>query len=220
MKIDPALQKNIVDNFHQLYYYSDHTWGEGHTKWMGVECHQNPLDMWILQEIIFENRPTVIIETGTYKGGSALFFAHMMDIANIPGVVFTVDVGNRCNVDHPKIITYTGEKSTSFEFLNIIKDYLKGGDYKVMVFLDSDHSTENVLEEMRSFAPFVTPGQYMVVCDSNIGGNPVQNGYVQGPGPMAAIEQFMKENNEFEVDRNCERFYFTFHPSGFLRRRV
>ncbi len=213
--ITPEIEKNIVDNFHILYYYSQ-VWGF-HTKWMGIQCHQNPMDMWILQEIIFEKRPTVIIETGTLSGGSALFFAHMMDNAKLPGVIFTIDMGFRCIVEHPKIISFTGEKSTSERFLDAIKNHLKSND-RVMVFLDSDHNTENVIEEMRLFSYFVTPDQYMIVCDSNVGGNPIHNPFVSSPGPMEAIEIFMGENDQFEIDREREKFYFTFNPSGFLRR--
>ncbi len=214
--ITPEVEKNIVDNFHILYYYSQ-VWGF-RTKWMGVPCHQNPMDMWILQEIIFEKRPTVIIETGTLVGGSALFFAHMMDNAELPGVIFTIDMGFRCIVKHPRIISFQGEKSTSGKFLDALENHLKGDD-RVMVFLDSDHNTENVIEEMRLFSPFVTSDQYMIVCDSNVGGNPIHNPFVSSLGPMEAIRIFMGENDQFEIDREREKFFFTFCPSGFLRKK-
>ena len=87
----------------------------------------------------------------------------------------------------------------------------------VMVILDSDHTRDHVLAELRAYAPIVTPGQYLVVEDSNINGHPVFPGF--GPGPMEALQAFLAETGEFEVDRSREKFLVTFNPGGYLRKR-
>jgi cephalosporin hydroxylase len=211
------VEKSIIDAFHTLYYCSNHTWNAGHTTWIGIPCFQNPLDMWILQEIIFETKPTVIIECGSALGGGSLFFAHMMDNAGIKeGKVIAIDTEGRINLYHKRVLNLTG-RSTSTLVLKWINEEIRNDD-KVMVVLDSDHTTENVMNEIRIYAPIITPGCYMVVMDSNLGGNPIHIPEI-GQGPMAAIEQFMKENKEFEIDREREKFYFTFCPNGWLRRK-
>ena len=210
-----TLQKRITDDFHKLYYHSSHTWNSGNTKYMGIPCFQNPLDLFILQEIIFETKPNIIIECGSFMGGTSLFLAHLMDNANIDGRVFSIDVENKSRANHPKIIKLTG-MSVSAMIFRQISEVIEDND-KVMVILDSDHRTENVLKEMQIYSNIVTPGCYMVVMDSNIGGNPINLPEI-GAGPMKAIEAFLKLDDKFEIDVEKEKFYFTFAPSGWLRR--
>jgi cephalosporin hydroxylase len=209
-------EKIITEMFHKMYYNSPHTWNQGNTRWMGVPCFQNPLDMWIFQEIIFETKPTIIIECGSALGGGSLFFAQMMEAAGTNGKVLSIDVESKRMVDHSQIKSFVG-RSIDLEVFRIIKSEIANVD-RVMVVLDSDHSTENVLSEMRLYGPLVTPGCYMVVCDSNLGGNPIENLEI-GSGPMKAIRIFMKENDKFGIDTEREKFYFTFFPSGWLRKK-
>jgi cephalosporin hydroxylase len=217
-----AIEKKIADAFHLMYYNSRHTWNEGNTKWMGIPCFQNPLDMWIFQEVIFETKPTVIIECGSFMGGGSLFFAHMMDAVNITehgigsGVIVSIDTEDKSQARHSRIIKIRG-RSTSSLTLDRLRAFIEDTD-RIMVVLDSDHTTENVSNEMRIYAPMVSPGCYMVVMDSNLGGHPIDIPEI-GPGPMLAIEQFMKTHDEFEIDKSKEKFYFTFAPSGWLRRK-
>jgi cephalosporin hydroxylase len=88
----------------------------------------------------------------------------------------------------------------------------------VLVILDSDHSREHVLDELRLYAGLVTPGSYLVVEDTNVNGHPVFAEH--GPGPMEALEAFLAETDEFEVDATREKFFLTFNPRGFLRKRA
>lgn len=211
-----SLQKRITDDFHKMYYGSSHTWNEGNTKYMGIPCFQNPLDMWILAEIIFETKPTVIVECGSAMGGSSLFFAHIIDNAKIDGKVFSIDVKDMSMAKHPKIRKMVGMSTSAMIFRNISDEITP--DDKVMVVLDSDHRTENVLKEMQIYSNLVTPGCYMVVMDSNLGGNPINLPEI-GDGPMKAIEAFLKLDERFEIDVEKEKFYFTFCPNGYLRKK-
>ena len=86
----------------------------------------------------------------------------------------------------------------------------------VLVVLDSDHSRDHVLAEPRAYAPLVTPGSYLVVEDTNINGHPVYEAF--GPGPMEAVQDFLKERDDFEADRSREKFLLTFNPRGWLRK--
>jgi cephalosporin hydroxylase len=85
-----------------------------------------------------------------------------------------------------------------------------------MVTLDSLHTRDHVIQELRLYSPFVTPGNYLVVEDSNVNGNPIYPG--TGPGPMEALSEFLAENNHFISDREREKYGFTFNPRGWLKR--
>lgn len=204
-----ALARLYINGFHKLYYYSDNTWGN--TYWLGTPAQKCPLDLWIYQEIIYETKPEVIIETGTAHGGSALFFANICDLAG-KGEVITIDI-SECDISHPRITKIIGN-SVSNEVINQVKEIV---DNKVaMVILDSDHSKNHVLKEMELYSDFVSIGNYLVVEDTNINGHPVLPRW--GRGPMEAVNEFLKNRKDFEVDHAKKKFLLTFFPKGFLRR--
>jgi len=89
----------------------------------------------------------------------------------------------------------------------------------VMVFLDSDHSMEHVARELKAYGPMVTPGCYMVVDDTNLGGHPVVNPSVPGPGPFVAVMEYLQKEKSFEIDQSRHKFYMTWCVNGFLRKK-
>jgi len=132
------------------------------------------------------------------------------------GSVVTIDVKERPQRPaHPRITYLTGS-STAREIVREVEDRARSAD-SVLVLLDSDHSEAHVREELRLYSPLVTPGSYLIVEDTNVNGHPVTFDY--GPGPMEAVETFLSERSDFEVDRSRERLLMTFNPEGFLRRR-
>jgi cephalosporin hydroxylase len=203
--------RSIAEQFHELYYDS---WVWQHTYWMGVPTLKCPLDLWIYQEILFELRPQFIIESGTAAAGTALFLASMCDLLN-EGHIVTVDLKADPNrPEHPRI-TYLQGSSTAENIIGEIKKI--AGDYSpVMVILDSDHSREHVLQELRLYSGIVTAGSYLIVEDTNINGHPVLE--FHGAGPMEAVETFLSETNEFVPDREREWFFLTFSPKGYLKK--
>ena len=204
----------IVRCFHMLFYMDLHrTWGT--TTWMGVPCLKNPMDAWIYQEILYNNRPDVLIECGTNRGGSAYFFAHLFDLLG-HGRVISIDINqNLEKPQHPRV-EYLVMSSTSPECVTAIRERTRPSD-KIMAILDSDHSRNHVARELEIYAPMVTAGQYLVVEDTNLNGHPV--GWSFGPGPMEAVREFLKQNQEFQVDRSfAERLKVTFFPNGWLRK--
>ncbi len=202
-----------VQEFHRLYYDSN---VYRHTFWRGVETQKCPLDLWIYQEIIHELRPDVIIETGTFSGGSAFYMASLFDLFG-GGRVITVDLDPQPNLPtHPRITYISGLSSTSPEAVSKVQEMIGAGAV-VMVILDSDHSRDHVLDELRIYGKMVTPGQYVIVEDTNINGHPALPEF--GPGPMEAVDAYLKENDLFEIDSSREKFYMTFNPRGYLKRR-
>ena len=211
----PESEKNIVDQFHKLYYNS-YNWGGtwNNTFWLGVLTGKCPLDLWIYQEIIFELKPDIIIECGTASGGSALFLSSMCDLVN-NGRVITIDIQDVKGRPQHKRIKYLLGSSTSEKIIERVKKLIGDKD-KIMVILDSDHRKEHVLNELKIYNKFVTKGHYLIVEDTNINGHPVFLEF--GPGPMEAVEEFLRKNKNFIVDKSKEKLYMTFNPRGYLRK--
>ena len=112
-------------------------------------------------------------------------------------------------------IKYIIGSSTDKQTVNEIKNLINN-KRKVMVILDTDHSMEHVLKELKIYSEFVSVGSYLVVEDSNVNGHPVLPKF--GPGPMEAIDDFLRKNSDFIIDKSKEKFYLTFNPRGFLLR--
>lgn len=205
--------KDTTEEFHSKYYYSK-IWSN--TYWMGKQVFKCPLDLWVYQETIFKIKPDLIIETGTFHGGSALFFANLFDILGY-GEVVTIDVDKMPDMPEHKRITYLMGSSVSEGVISRVESIAK--DKKnIMVFLDSDHKCEHVLKELEIYSKFVSKGSCIIVEDSNLNGHPVYSGFGQGPGPMEALNEFLDTHQEFQIDKSREKFLLTFNPNGFLKR--
>ena len=184
--------------------------------WMGVRIIKNPLDTWIYQELIYRVRPDVILEIGSSHGGSTLYFANLLDLLG-QGMVISVDI-DRSNyqVKHPRIHVITGD-SASAEVESEIFELCRGR--KVMISQDSSHYKEKVLGDLRRYSPLVPVGSYFVVEDGIYDlFSPLEGVGGFSDGPFDAITEFLKENPGFEPDPDCERYVFTNHPMGFLKR--
>jgi len=141
-----------------------------------------------------------------------LFLASMCDLVN-NGKVITIDIEDRKDRPQHERIVYLLGSSISKEIVSQVKGLISDKD-KVMVILDSDHHKEHVLNEIRIYHKLLTKGNYLIVEDTNINNHPVYPEF--GPGPMEAVEEFLKENREFVADKNREKFYLTFNPKGYL----
>jgi len=203
----------IRDDFHKLYYQLERqTWGN--TLWLGTGTLKCPFDLWTYQEILHEVQPDLILETGTWDGGTALFLASMCDLMN-RGRVVTIDINERPGRPQHQRITYLRGSSTSPEIVQRVRTGI-GKDERILVLLDSDHRKDHVLRELAIYGDLVTPGSYVIVEDTNINGHPVDPTF--GSGPMEALQEFLRKDHRFEIDRTREKFLLTFNPSGFLRK--
>jgi cephalosporin hydroxylase len=201
---------DIRTQFHLLSYYGG---ALQQTYWLGVPILKSPLDCWVYQEIIHEQRPDLIIETGTDRGGSALFLASMCDLVG-KGRVLSIDVRSSASVRHPRLTLVVGD-STSAAVLDSVRAARRTAE-RCMVILDSDHHADHVGRELRAYREFVSVGSYMVVEDTNVNGHPVMSEH--GPGPFEAVHAFLADDPDFEIDKSREKFLLTFFPDGYLRR--
>ena len=211
LSVDEA---EVVRRFHDLYY---RRWSVADTvrlSWFGYKLLKCPLDLWRYQELLVRTRPDVVIETGTCFGGSALYMAMILDLIG-RGQVITIDIEARPGrPEHPRINYLTGS-SVDPAIVAKVQETVSGG--RAMVVLDSDHHAAHVYGEILAYHSFVQVGDYLIVEDTNINGNPVYPDF--GPGPMEAVTRFLSENDEFVIDERCERFMMTFNPRGYLRRK-
>ena len=220
LEIPPAVTKGRVEQsarefatiFHDLKEQTFAT-----TTWLGVPLVKTPADILVLQQIIVETRPELIVETGVYVGGSAALFASLQEALGIDGKVIAVDVDlsfvHQRVRDNPRIELLEGS-STDPGIVSHIRAAAKGR--RTMVDLDADHRAHHVLEELRTYADLVTPNCYLIVEDSWFGGRPVREDAV--PGPSEALDAWLAEDPPFESDRWRERYLLTQNPRGYLRR--
>jgi cephalosporin hydroxylase len=200
--------------FHNDIIYA--TGNFGTTSWAGVPIWQNVLDLWTIQETISEIKPALLIETGTNRGGSATFYAHLMDLLG-NGRVLTIDIEKFHELDHPRIDFLLGS-STAPAIVEQVRQAAAAADGPVMVILDGNHARDHVAQELELYAPLVTPGSLLLSQDGVIDKLALFGD--TRPGPLQANRDFLARHPEFEHDRERnERFLLTHHPVGWLRRR-
>lgn len=183
-------------------------------RWRGIKVIKNPQDMILYAQVIFENKPTVIIETGTFHGGSSLFFADMLSLFGGKQVI-TVDLFpiheqphfERPPDPHP-LITYLLGSSIDDSIIPILQSKISPDD-RVMVVLDACHTKEHVAEELRMYAPLVTPGQYLVVEDCYVD-------RTEPHSPYCAVEDFLKDSACFIRQNLEDQFVFAVTRGGWL----
>jgi cephalosporin hydroxylase len=208
-----AAERAASSWFHRFYYaVPERTWEN--TSWLGTKIQKFPGDVWAYQEILYELRPDLIVETGTNWGGGAYYLASICDLLG-HGEVLTIDLDAKPNPPEHERITYLAGSSTAPETLQRVHERAQQAK-TCMVILDSDHSYEHVGEELRLLSDFVTPGSYLIVEDTNIAGHPVLGGLPRGP--YEAVQEFLARDARFELDATREKFMMTFNPGGYLKR--
>ncbi|QWW68023.1 cephalosporin hydroxylase family protein [Rhizobium sp. WYJ-E13] len=198
--------------------------------WMGVPIIQMPADVMATQEVIWNTKPDIIIETGVARGGSMIFMASLLKVigkGKVIGVDIDIRAHNRDSIEkHPlsPLITLIEGPSTTVETLAKVKAEIPAGA-SVMVVLDSDHSRDHVLDELRCYGPLVTEGQYIVVADTLLGRGdmsqtPTKRSKIWYPGdePYAALNAYLKETDRFETDEVLNgKLVLSSSPGGYIR---
>jgi len=195
--------------------------------WLGFPILQWPTDLIVLQDIIVEQRPRVIIETGSFKGGSAVFFASMLKLTGGGGRVISVDwpgvpeaVLERVkNHEMGSVIDFITGDSTAPTTIQQLKEMV-GDEKNVFVVLDSDHSYLHVKRELEIYRQFIPLGGYLVAGDTICAELAKLEGYSQwrDDNPLRAVHEFLLENDSFVSDADREKFMVTFFPEGYLKR--
>jgi cephalosporin hydroxylase len=213
--MEDAVRKTLTENgellqqYHDVWYNAPHTWH--YTRFLGVGMMKSPNDLWAYQDLLTEHRPKTIIETGTYTGASALWFAYLMDMLGIDGHVYTVDFEDRRKCQHPRI-TFLGGDSTDPELVASIAEQV---EYPLLVSLDADHSAAHVKAELELYAPLCRVGDWLVVEDTNI----AWTGEKGDPGARGGLQNYVvKHPGEWRQDPLCERWLLTMNPGGYLQR--
>lgn len=190
---------------------------EGHLRvsYKGIPAIKCPFDYVLYQMIVFELKPDIIIEIGTNKGGSALYLADLLD-ANNKGIVHTIDLPENKEEsvvnDHPRI------KLFRQGFIAYDTSGLSSYD-TVLVIEDGSHQYSDSLQALKKFSPYVTPGSYYIVEDAVVKALGREKEFNGGPG--RAINEFLQQHKNFEVDRKWCDFFgknATFNTDGFLKR--
>lgn len=195
--------------------------------WLGIPIIQLAEDIVIMQELIWKVKPDVIIETGVAHGGSAIFYASLLEMIG-KGQVIAVDVDIRkynevAIKSHflSKRINLIQGSSIDEEVLKKIGLMIKRTD-KVLVVLDSNHSYAHVLKELDLYAPFVSAHSYLVAMDGAqewVCDIPAGKKEWKDDNPLRAIKDFLKKYPGWESDPYYNRLLVTSSPIGFLRKR-
>ena len=196
--------------------------------WMGRPVIQLPTDMMALQEIIWRVKPDLIVETGIAHGGSLVFSASMLELLGGNGSVIGIDIDirkhNRDEIErHPmsKRITLLEGSSSSDAVVSDVKRLARGRE-RVMVILDSSHTHDHVLLELKLYSPLVSKNSYVVVLDTAIEDVPADyfpdRPWGKGNNPKTAVWEFLRGNDRFEIDRDIEaKLLITVAPDGYLK---
>jgi cephalosporin hydroxylase len=196
--------------------------------WMGRPIIQYPQDMIAMQEIIWNVKPDLIIETGIAHGGSLIYYASLLELIG-KGEVLGIDIDirehNRKEIEsHPMIkrIKMLQGSSIDSSLVNEVKKYAEGKS-KVMVCLDSNHTHSHVREELNFYSSFVTTGSYMVVFDTIVEDLPDNylpgRAWARGDNPKTAVIEFLKSHPEFIIDTDIDnKLLVSVAPQGYLRR--
>ena len=209
-------QRKIVEDFHSLYFELLEKKSGLQLSWLGHQTGKVPGDLWLYQEVLNQQKPDFIIETGTHWGGSALYLATICSLLGT-GKVLSIDLYPKSPLPSHERITYLTGSSIDPEIEAKVTEIL-GENKKVMVILDSNHTREHVKKELDIYSKFVQNGNLLIVEDTFLGGHPSHQEY--GEGPTEAIHDFLAENSDFYIDRSYEKFLFTLNYNGFLKKKA
>lgn len=212
--------------------------------WMGRPIIQYPQDMVAMQEIIWETRPDLIIETGIAHGGSLILSASMLallDMADameagatldprtsnrrVLGIDIDIRAHNRAAIEaHPMASRIQMIQGSSIDRGVIDQVHQIAKPFKrVLVCLDSNHTHDHVLAELEAYAPLTSVGSYCVVFDTLIEDMPADaypdRSWGPGDNPKTAVWKYLETHPEFEIDRSIDqKLMITVAPDGFLKR--
>ena len=197
--------------------------------WMGFPIIQFPSDILVIQEILFREKPDIVIECGIGRGGGLIFYSSILKLIKkkfeVVGVELSLGKNKKKINKSPfsKNITLIEGSSTNHEIVNKIKKILK--KYKnPLIILDSNHAHKHVLDELNIYSKFVKRNGYLIVFDSIIEfikrkHNDPKKKFKKGNSPYTAIKEFLKKNSNFKIDPYFEnKALITSAPSGFLKK--
>lgn len=198
-----------------------------HFSWMGRPIIQYPQDLVAMQELVWQVKPDLIVETGIAHGGSLVFYASMLQLLGGEGRVLGIDIDirahNRAAIEaHPMAPRIDMLEGSSVD-PGIVRQVLAAAQGKrVLLVLDSLHTHAHVLRELELYAPLVQAGSYVVVFDTVIEDLPAQlyadRPWDVGDNPRTAVQAFLQTTDRFEVDHALDaKLQLSVAPGGYLR---
>jgi len=211
--------QDAPDSYHR-WYFENQVFAK--VRYFGYETAKSVSDLWNYQEIITGLKPTLIVETGTHAGGSALYFSHLLKSLGGHRHLLSIDISHDRLVPdllHLPGVEFMLSNSHSTHVSQRIQALQKEFFGPMFVILDSDHNKKHVLAEMIMLREVMRTDDYLIVEDSNINGHPVLPGW--GLGPFEAIQEYEEMYpHDYRHDEERERkFGFTFAVRGFLIRK-
>ncbi|MGH0033393.1 MAG: CmcI family methyltransferase [Myxococcota bacterium] len=210
---DPA----IAARFLTVWANQPDTWFKN--RFMGIPTWQNPMDVWETLEILWQVKPDVVLEAGTFKGGSALLWAMFLEHIDPDTRVITIDL--RPQSHEAKMRPLARERvdflygsSTAPEIVEEVRKRVEGK--RVLAILDSAHTRDHVYNELKAYADMIEVGSYIIVQDGAVCGHPVDA--EPCPGPYEAVEDFLAEDDRFQAIREHERHLISSNTMGYLKR--
>lgn len=199
-------------------------------EWMGRPIIQYPQDIVAMQEIIWQVKPDLIIETGIAHGGSLVFYASMLELlgkGEVLGIDIDIRMHNKTAIENHsmfKRITMFEGSSVSKEMAKKVSEFTKGKK-NIMVVLDSNHTHDHVFQELAIYAPLVTKGSYLVVFDTVVEDlaaldvHYTDRPWGKGNNPKSAVHAFLNTNDNFAIDKTIQdKLLITVAPDGYLKR--
>lgn len=223
---DPAFKKlgvDFIDKTAPKKYSYNFTW-------MGRPIIAFPTDMIAMQEIIWNVKPDLIIETGVAHGGSIIYYASLLELIGNDGLVLGIDIDirkhNRDLIEahsmFKRIQLIEGSSVDSAILEQVAK--IAATKKRIMVCLDSNHTHDHVLKELKLYSPFVSVDSYCIVFDTIVEDMPADydwgsRPWGKGNNPKTAVWEFLKSNDKFAIDKITEdKLLITVAPDGFLKR--
>jgi cephalosporin hydroxylase len=193
-----------------IFHYTMH---RHYTRYLGRKVLKTPFDWIVLGDIIQDTRPSLIIEIGTFEGGTALWIANLLDAMQAPTRVIGIDLKPTASqIEHPRISWVTGDCLDPKVIAEV--DRLSDGQ-RGMVIEDSDHKYHLTKAILNAYERFVSPGCYFLVEDTIV----EFINMPPFPGPLGAVKEFVAERkNTFVIDRSREKYIITHNPMGYLLR--
>jgi cephalosporin hydroxylase len=203
-------------------------------RWLGRPIIQYPQDVFAMQELIWEVKPDLIVETGIAHGGSLVFMASMLELnaacggpadAQVMGIDIDIRAHNRTAIEaHPmfrRILMIEGSSVAPDTIARVRA--VAAGKQRVLVSLDSNHTHEHVLQELQAYAPLTSIGSYCVVFDTVIEDMPADafpdRSWGPGNNPKTAVRDYLRTHPEFAIDRSIDnKLLISVAPDGYLRR--
>jgi len=222
-----ANARNLHKKFGMYNYFH-------HFSWAGLPIIQAQQDIMQLQELIWDIKPDLIIETGIARGGSLVFYSSLLELnascggpqdAEVLGIDIDIRVHNRKAIESHAM----SKRISMIQGSSIAPDVIKRvetkalGKQAILVCLDSNHTHDHVLAELHAYAPLTTCGSYCIVFDTVIEDLPAElykdQPWGQSNNPKTAVREYIKSHPEFIIDKKIDyKLLISAAPDGYLKR--